>query len=292
MGITNTGLNILMDRFLDAATYTKLSQFKVGRGSTIFSVTDTDLNDSIPLSGTEQIDDCETADWTDSTDMTTSLNLITFKQGISALNLIKDGTASATASTTKATTSLDFTSKELSVWIYILDTTTLNKLAITSCLDIRFGSDSSNYYTWTKNLADLSVGWNLISNLTSSNATTTTGTPLLTACDYSYIGLTATTSGTVWLAGDFVMDDWKLISSDDYFGTYEATYPSINNTNKEITYRFVLSSIEANGYNLTEVGLFNTDTIPSIWNRDVFTSISKSNTEEIRFIVKDQFSAN
>lgn len=292
MGITNVGLNILMDRFLTAGTYSKVEDFKVGIGTTGFNVADTDLEEAIPISGTEQVDDCDaTTGWVDSADMTLSVNTSTYKQGTGALNLTKDAGASANASTSKTTTSRDFTSKELSIWIYIKDSTALAKLATTSCLTIRFGSDSSNYYYWTKDLADLAVGWNLINGLTSSTASTT-GSPAIAACDYTFIQLTATTAATTWSAGDMIMDDIKLISSDDYLGDFEATYPSINQTTQEITYRAVLNSLEANGYPLTEIGVFNTDSTPSMWSRQLFTSISKSDTEEVRFIIKDRFSAN
>lgn len=290
--ITDLGLDMLMDRFLTAGTYTQLSKFKVGNNNTTPSTTDTDLAHAIPITGTEQVDDCETADWADSADMTTSLNSTTYKQGSNGLNLIKDGTASATASTSKTTTSLDFTSKELSVWFYVVDSAALAKLATTSCLEIRFGSDSSNYYSWLKDNSDLTTGWNLVDGLTSSNANSTTGTPVLAAMDYSYLGLTATGTAIVWSAGDMVMDDWKLVSSDDILKIYESGYPLINVTTKEIIYRMLLSSTEANGYNLKEMGLFNTDSPPTIWNRDIFTSISKSDTEEVRVIIKDRFSAN
>ena len=88
------------------------------------------------------------------------------------------------------------------------------------------------------------------------------------------------------------MDDWKLISSDDYLDIFETGYPSIDETTNQITYRMVLNSLKANNYNLQEVGLFNSDNPNKIWSRNTFTSISKSDTEEIRIIIKDQFSIN
>lgn len=281
-----------MNRFVGDASQSKPTKFKVGRGSTAFSVADTDLEDHVPITGTEQVDDCEaTTGWTDSADMTVSVNSSTYKQGSNSLNTTKDGTSSTDASTYKTTTSLDFTDKELSIWFYVKDSTALAKLETTDAITIRFGSDSSNYYEWTFDNSDLSTGWNLLQNMTSSSSSTT-GTPTITACDYSFIQLTATGTGITWSDGDFVMDDWKLASSDDFFGSLESGYPSIDTTNNEITYRYTLDSTQANGYNLTETGLFNTDTTPKIWNRDTFTSFSKSDTEELRFIIKDKVAAN
>ena len=83
-----------------------------------------------------------------------------------------------------------------------------------------------------------------------------------------------------------------MISALDYLYLYETGYPDLDVTNKQITYRMVLNSTQANGYPLSEVGLFNTDDPATIWNRDTFTSFSKSDTEELRFIIKDTFSAN
>ena len=280
-----------MNRFAGDASQSKITKFKVGRGSTAFSVSDTDLEDPIPIEGTEQIDDCEvTTGWTDSADMTLSVNSSTFKEGSGSLNTTKDGTSSVNASTSKTTTSLDFTDKELSVWFYIKDSAALAKLD-TTAITIRFGSDSSNYYYWTFASSTLAVGWNLLQNMTSATATTT-GTPTITACDYSFIQLTATGSGITWSAADMIMDDWKLASSADFIGDLEVGFPSIDTVNNEITYRYTLNSTQANGYNLSETGLFNTDTSPKIWNRDVFTPFSKSNTEELRFIIKDAITAN
>ena len=66
------------------------------------------------------------------------------------------------------------------MYLYIKDTTTINLLATTDCFTIRYGNDSSNYYTWTKDKADLSTGWNYISGLTSANADSETGSVTLT----------------------------------------------------------------------------------------------------------------
>lgn len=161
------------------------------------------------------VDNCDvTTNWTDSADMTISVNSSEYKENNLALNLTKDAGASATASTYKTTTSRDFTSKKLSIWLYIVDAAALAKLATSNCFTIRFGSDSSNYYEWQKDKADLAVGWNLIQGLTSANKDSQTGTPVLASCDYTYIALTATGTAIVWSAGDFIIDDIKLTSGN------------------------------------------------------------------------------
>ena len=78
MTVTNTGLNILMDRLVGGGTYAKPSKFKVGIGDTASSETDTDLENPVPLTNTEQVDNCDaTTGWTDSADMTITLNTTT-----------------------------------------------------------------------------------------------------------------------------------------------------------------------------------------------------------------------
>lgn len=158
-----------------------------------------------------QVDNCDvTTGWVDSADMTVSVNSSEFKENNLALNLTKDAGAAALASTAKTTTSVDFTGKDLSVWLFIIDAAALAKLASSNAFIIRLGSDSGNYYQWNKDSSDLAVGWNFIGDLTSANADSTTGTPVIAALDYTFIGLTAGAAATTWSAGDFIMDDIRV----------------------------------------------------------------------------------
>lgn len=290
--ITNNGIKLIMDRAFKATpTYLTVTKFKVGMGTTTAAITDTDLSHAVPITGTEAVDNCDTANWTDDAECTTTLNNTTYKEGTGSLNITKDGGAAATCETHKTTTSRDFTSKELSVWLYIINAAALAKLVATGtpACSIRFGSDNANYYEWEKDITDLAVGWNLLDNLTSSNADNTVGAPVIAACDYSYIEFEATAAATVWSAGDFIMDDWKLISSDDYLKSIETSYPSIDDTTKQVTIRTRLASTDANGYSLTEHGVFNEDGTPLMLTRDVYTAYSKSSTDELIFVEKVTF---
>ncbi len=176
--------------------------------------------------GTLQIDDCETANWNDSADMTTALDAVTFKQGAKSLSLTKDATATVTASTSKTTTSRDFTSKEFHMWLYIINTAALEKLKSTDCLEIRFGSAAGDYYSWKFDRADLTTGWNKIVDLDTTNATVT-GTPSIAACDYTYIGLTAISSATVWSAGDMLMDDLETFAGSSAVLSTLPVFPQV-----------------------------------------------------------------
>lgn len=287
--VSLNGQKIMLNRtFKSSPDYLQPSTFQIGVGTTTPIVSDTALAHKIPISGTEDVDTCEaTTGWTDSADMTVSLNTSIYKIGSGALNLTKDATATTTASTSKTTTSLNFTSKDLSIWIYVADSTVLAQLATSNCFTLRFGSDSSNYYQWTKNASFFAVGWNLIDGFTSGTGAVT-GSPSITACDYTYVGITATSSGQTWTAGKIVMDDIKLASTADYINTFVSGYPTLDETNLFVTFRGVIDATQANGYSLTEFGIFNADSTPLMFSRTVHTAISKTTSVAITYVEKDQ----
>lgn len=182
------------------------------------------------------VDDCDTAvDWTDSADMTVSLNTTTFRQGIGSLNLTKDNTGAALATTYKTTTSRSFVGRKLGFWFYCINAVAYAKLAASNALRIRFGSDSSNYYSFDFTAAQLvgpaqtGVGWQWIEcNILAP--TGTTGTPDTAAMDYLYIGLTASAAGTMWSAGDFIVDGFIVVDNGSQLGaTVANTASSIGN---------------------------------------------------------------
>jgi hypothetical protein len=282
--VTNDGRKIALNRTFKATPdYTAPTVFKTGTGTTTPTNSDTDLEKAVPITGHEVVDDCETADWTDSADMTTALNATTFRIGSNSLNLTKDGTASADASTSKTTTSVDFDDKRLEVFLYVDDQTTLDLFATTDCITVRFGSDASNYYQWTKNKADLAVGWNYINNLTDDNEDSTTGTPDNNNMDYTFIQITATASGDTWAAGKVAMDDWRVVEAGDLTKTFVSGYPILDETNHQSTIRGLLLSTEANGHSLSEFGLFNTDSSALMFSHAVFTALTKDNTTQVIF---------
>lgn len=284
--ITQDGHIIAFRRLWESSpTKTTPSFFKIGISSTSPAVTNTDLINPIPITGQETVDDCETADWTDSTDMTTSLNSTDFRIGSNSLNLTKDGTISANASTSKTTTSIDFDDKNLEVFIFVDDQTTLDLFATTDCLTIRFGSDSSNYYQWTKDKADFSVGWNYFS-FNDDNEDSTTGTPDNNNMNYTFIQLTTTAIGDTWIAGKVAMDDWRVASSGDYTKIFVTGYPILDETNLQATIRTLVLSNEGNQHDLTEYGLFNTDLTPLMFSRAVHNAISKDSDTQVIYSTK------
>ena len=104
--------------------------------------------------------------------------------------------------------------------------------------------------------------------------------------DYTFVQITSVNTSDTWSAGDIAMDDIKVLSSDDYNKSFEAGFPSINYTSFETDIRCRVSPSEANGYSIGEFGIFNTDGTPLLKSRDTFTTISKTNTDEVVFVAK------
>ena len=73
----------------------------------------------------------------------------------------------------------------------------------------------------------------------------------------------------------------------DNFKDLVTGYPTIDFNNLQVTSRAILLSTEANGNNLTEWGLVNSDGTPLLFSRAVFTLIAKTSSIEIAFIEKD-----
>jgi hypothetical protein len=289
--ITDNGFKILLNRaYKGTPDYNEINKFKVGISQATVTVSDTDLTKPVPITGTELLDNCETVgNWSETADGDDSLNSTTYKEGSGALNLIKDATTAdnVTYYNNNNMTSLDFTDKDLWVWIYIKDTATLNKLATSDCLELRLGNDyDTNYYYKKYDKADLSTGWNYLTMNTTDG--TEQGSVTLNACDSGAVKLTFTATSDELDAGDVVLDDWKLASSDDYLADFESGYPSLDETTHEATVQCYLNSTQANNYNISGLGTFNDDTTKLMQDVFKFTAQSKSNTDEFSFYIKNR----
>jgi len=288
--IVNNGLKIAVNRIGKAVPdYTTASRFKVGINQATEVISDTDITYQVPIYNTEVVSACDvTTNWSATTDGTISTNNTTYKEASYSLNLLKAATTVDNVTWYNETlATLDFTSKTLWGWIYILDAAALAKLAVTSAVEIRYGNDyNTNYYSYTYDNSDLAVGWNIIKF--ASGDATEVGTVTIAAMDSLAIKLTLTaTSGTL-AAGDIVIDDYKLASSTDYYKDFTSGYPTIDETNMEITTECYLNSVEANGFLLTGVGTFNTDGTVLMQDEFKFTQISKTSSEEIIFEIKNR----
>lgn len=289
--ITNNGFKIIMDRTWHAdgaTTYTAPTKFKVGVGNSEVSITDTDIDTPIPITGTEVVDACDsTSGWSAGTDSAVSLNTTRYKEGTGSLSLAKSGTAGTVMSMSKTTTSRDFaTSKYLWLWVYIADLTDL--VSSGTAVVVRFGSDGSNYYYKNVDISSLAAGWNYIT-FSSATATGTTGTPTIGSCDYTYIAFNTDLAADTIAADRVLVDDLKLASDDDYAKAFETGYPAVTETTKEVEVQCYLASTQAYGHEINGFGIVNTDASPILFSEDTFTGESKSQTDEFLFVIKDRF---
>ena len=74
----------------------------------------------------------------------------------------------------------------------------------------------------------------------------------------------------------------------DNFKGFVSGYPLIDETTGQVTTRCYLNTLEANGNDLTEFGLVNTDGTPQLFSRAVHTIISKTTSNEVTYIQKDK----
>jgi hypothetical protein len=287
--ITKKGRIIMLDRSYHDdgdATYTAPSQFTVGINGSDPTVATTALDNPVPITGTESVDACDaTTGWTAGTDSAVSLNTTTYKEGTGALNIYKTGTSANALSASKTTTSRNFSSKDFHAWVYLTAVTDL--ISAGTALSIRFGSDASNYWQRDYDVSTLADGWNLVVFDTSSPSSQV-GSPDGTSCDYTAVLLYTDLAADTIAAGRVIVDDLKLASDGDYLKSYETGYPLVDETNVEVETQMFLPSTMANGYDIDSVAMVNTDATVQVFSVDVFTSESKSSTDEFIMISKDR----
>lgn len=286
--ITNNGLKILINRgYKSVPDYEPVTRFKIGVDQSDPTITSTDLVLPVPITGTITVTECDaTTDWNESTDGDIDVTTTNFKQGVYALTLIKDAQTEDNVSWyNEDLTQRDFTDRDLWGWIYIKDTDTLDKLATTDALEVRYGNDwDTNYYHYKYDKADLSAGWNIIKF--NSTEATEEGTVTITECDSLVIKLTFTGATDELAADEVIIDDFKLAPLSSYFKDFDST--NINETAFEVTSECYLNSVEANGFLLNGVGTFNTDATALMGDVFTFTGISKTLNEELSLRIKNR----
>lgn len=295
--VLSGGIDLLAERFIGTSSEGAISQFKVGIGKTTPTGADTDLEIAIPISdGTANDDGSNTLTGSSGGDNSTN-NTTTFKEGAgqsdaTAQNLIANAT-----NVTKIWTIADLSSAGSNIiqtlpfglWFFIKDSTELAKFVSSgTALEIKLGSDSSNYFSYTRTASQLAVGWNWItSNTVAVEDLTETGT-VTGNVDTFIIEITTNNSTDTFVAGDVIYDLLRTWQSSDLIKNFESGFPSYDSSTKEVQSRMILTLSQANGFPLTEIATRNSD--GTSWTRDTFTSFSKSLTEELRFTQKDRFS--
>lgn len=267
------------------------SKFSVGIGSDEMTVDSEDLTQKVPISNGTVIED-GTSTFTgssggdDSTDNTTL-----FKQGggitdATAQNLIANDTStSKTWFITGLTTTID-NNKYIGVWIYLTESV-LDTLVEVECLEMRIGSNiTSDYYNKVYDKEELETGWNWF-NMGIVEDLALTGT-ISGDIDEFQVTLTTSNDSDTWGEDEVVIDLLRQWERSDYFKDFEEGYPSINLSNYEVSMRSYLNSIEANGYNIDSIGLWNKDDTEKLTGVSVFLPESKSETDEFAFIEVDR----
>lgn len=168
-----------------------------------FDAADTD---AIVIGSELSVDSCDTDNWTDEGNGTSTQNVTTVAEGTAALNLLKSS-GSVSASESKATTSRNGAGQYLYLHLYIKDATTRNKL-INYGVVVKFGSDNTNY-VWTTFEA-LNIGWNFL--IMDVSGSFVTGSPVYSAMNYCQIIFNTNLSTDTFAAGDLIMDYWFVDS--------------------------------------------------------------------------------
>jgi len=292
---TTNGKKILLNRgFKSSPDYSIPSQFKVGTSSTAPAVTDTDLGASIPIdNGTTNDDGSNQLTGSNGGDNSTD-NTSVFKPGAgqsddTAQNLIaNNGNATKTwaiSDLASAGTVVDET-YYVSLWLYILNDTAKDKLLTSgTAVEVKLGSDSSNYFSKTFEVSTLATGWNYLDLgvLNTNTEVGTVGSPV----DYFEIVATTNNATDTFSAGDFVYDLLRSYQDSDLLKDFTST--AIDEVALTVTTVCELSSNEANGFDIAEIGTFNTDGTPKMDGRDTYTAESKASTDEFKFTITEGF---
>lgn len=296
--ITLTGKNITLKRIYGDSSTPPIDRIRIGIDDTTPTESDTDLGFSVPITPTK-LNACDTpSDWTGSTDADTpTTNTDTYKPGYGApdntsLNLGKSGTTEDFIYYDYNFTAIDMTDTDLLVWIYIADDTTLSKLKTKSDGGLRIyvssAGFSTDYLYWNAGGSDtLSTGWNLIKVNINSTADGSSGSTDTTSIAYVRLYLGVNNASDTITLGNIIMDYWHYaVRYSDYEVMMVDGYPDYDEVNNIATARYYISSTQAIGYPICEVGEFNSN--GEMLGRDVHNIMSKSQTDEIVYIIKHQ----
>jgi hypothetical protein len=284
--IVNDGFKIAINRIAKTTPdYLEVSKMAFGSDQISIVSTDTDLTKKIPYHKYAVVSACDViTDW-NGIDIRSliSLNTTSFKEGTGSLNIYKtSATSSAILGLSNGSlTTRNFTDKYISFWIYFKTAAILSKFNL---LTVKYGTDSSNYYY---NTFTAVAGWNNII-MNQVDFIVDIGSPDVTDCQYFGIDLTFVTGTDTIAEADIMIDDVFLFETADYYKDFEASYPTIDETNFEITYKGYLDLTMCNGFLINSIAIFNEDTSPLMQDIFMFPGISKSSTDELSFIAKNR----
>lgn len=171
------------------------------------------------------VNDCDaTANWSGSTDATAiavSTDDADYRTKTGALDLGKDGTTEAFFNySNSSVTSRDFRNKYLVLWVKIDSKTGLRAVDNGSALQIRYGSNSSNYYQKTFYENELTPGWNLLWFKRDDREVTEVGAVDAAAMDYFLIRFDTVATSTVFTTGTIVLDNIFVVHEEHFKDEY------------------------------------------------------------------------
>lgn len=300
--ITSEGKKIILNRTYKAVPdYTVPSNFKVGISNSTPVVGDIDLDIAIPIEDGTVIDNGSLQLTGSNGGANTTNNTTLYKEGagqsdVTGQNLLTDGAGvNATKTWTQNPLTANFSATEpFGFWVYIKDATEYAKLVTSGTaiqLRIRTNGDGATLsYLYNRTKAQLAVGWNWITSgiVTANGLTQGAGGAPSGNLDEFVIEVTTANVTDEFTAGELVYDLMRRWATTDIVKTFVSGYPSLDETNFETTIRCLVSSVEANGFNLDGFGLENTDGTILFHSEDTFTDESKSSTDQFIFIVKDR----
>ena len=300
--ITTDGKNALLYRAftvnasLSATSNLAPTVFEVGISNNDITVSDTSLTFPIPIS-TGTICDAGNNSFTgslggtNSTNNTTTYKEVTGTSDNTSQNLIANNSSVSKTWTKAALTASLVSSKPFAAWFYIKDATTLSKfLSSGTALELRFrttGDAANKYYSYTRTAAQLTVLWNWVSSNTANVSTLTLGAGGAPsgALNEAVIIITTNNATDTFIAGDVLYDALRQWSASDLIKAISAGYPTFDTATKSVTIRCYLNSLEALGFYLNSLALYNQDTAPKITNLTKINGESKSITDEFAFTI-------
>ena len=277
---------------LSSTEYLPPSQFKIGDHANV-NILNTELDLSFPISNGDVNDDGTNTLTGSSGGNNSTNNTVRYKPGAgttdnTAQNLNVNDTSAdkifTIADLSTAGVAIDKT-KYCGLWLYFRNDS-LDELTTIDSVEIRLGSDSSNYYYKKFDKSDLSDGWNwlylgIVEDLTETG---TVGASII----YFYIKLTTNNATDIWAEADVVYDLLRQWEESDTLKDYMAGYPEKDLDNKQAIMKSYLNTLEAVGFNITAIAHFNKDTNKKLTSISNFTAESKGDTDEFIFIDVDR----
>ena len=304
--ITNNGKKIILHRAytatadLSATLYLAPTQFKVGMTATTPSITDTELTLPIPIQNGTVLD-AASKSWSGSLGAIASTsNTTTYKQGASLSDVTAQNLLSGTSNVVRlwemSSLSGSFNACPITqfagFWLYIKDATALAKISSTSgsAVELRLGDDGTNYYykDWARSA--LAVGWNWMHTWSGSvGGLSKIGSPATSGTvDYAAIAVSGSETTTEFTTGEIIYDLLRSWGTSDTRKDFQSGWPTFDYINLEVEQRCTLNTLQASGFLIDNLGIYNEDTTTLLASEDAFNDESKSDTDEFAFVAVDR----